>query len=432
MLSTIFTEAEKLLATHQKIDRFASRYQVFPVTEAGHVLAGYRKLSEQIEHVPNPTSRRLHLGNELKRRLTSEATSLDFTLSGKRYSIQDVVRVLGIDQNDIDRLHPWLLENRDQTIEATQRLFNLSATDTYFLPVPMDIPDYARSAETSAKIAINNLHKILAPYYASKTEAGNFLQKIEAQPTTNWRSYFHTHLATLGLGIPEIIYVLPNGTFHVRYVNAIALYGHESLGHGLQKVLTEEADLPYFLKVPGSNATIAAEEAVTQHYERTIFEDLRSPDAAKVLKDLDISHSYEEIYQEHGATKQIADFSLAFFQYAITILADKELGSDPQDKGTIDRKIAKLNEVALFPGISQQIVDQNRFKFDPEGNLDTSLVTELRYCSQVVSKALDIFSQRGVSYDDARSRSRIDMAFLRGWYTPEGFLENATLSAKGI
>ena len=88
-----------------------------------------------------------------------------------------------------------------------------------------------------------------------------------------------------------------------------------------------------------------------------------------------------------------------------------------------------LSEVALNPTYPLYFVEQHRYNFDSQGNLNYQLVSELRYCARPVQRALEEFSKQGIKYE-AEGRSKIDTTFLEGFWTPIGFVDNARLRAQ--
>ena len=139
-------------------------------------------------------------------------------------------------------------------------------------------------------------------------------------------------------------------------------------------------------------------------------------------------HKFMEIYQEAKDFIQLQEYQSRLFQYAITVLADKELGQ-PQDPLTLRRKEELLSEVTLDPSFPLHFVEEHRYNFDSQGNLNPKLVSELRYCAQPVRKALDEFAKQGILYE-GKGRSIIDATLLKGFWTPVGFVDNARLRAQ--
>ncbi|MBT4576783.1 hypothetical protein HOB91_00395 [Candidatus Woesearchaeota archaeon] len=90
-----------------------------------------------------------------------------------------------------------------------------------------------------------------------------------------------------------------------------------------------------------------------------------------------------------------------------------------------------LNEVAIDPSYGFHVVEGNRSNFDSEGNLNAGSVAELRYCAQPVQRALEEFFRQGVVYE-GEGRKKIDETFLKGFWTPTGFVDNARLKAEEI
>ncbi|MBU0760106.1 MAG: hypothetical protein KJ600_00320 [Nanoarchaeota archaeon] len=206
----------------------------------------------------------------------------------------------------------------------------------------------------------------------------------------------------------------------------IRIYGHEGMGHALNNVVTGNNDLPYFLS-ESSPLTTATEESVAQFFQERLFEDLRN--APEVQRELDIEHKFERIYQEAEDIKKLKEFWLRQKHYGIVVLGNKRLG-DPTDPSVITKKIELLNEVMLQGETARYFIEQHRHNFDSEGNLDRGVVGELVYCAQPVARAMKIFSGRGIKYDSGEERTLIDRTLLRGFWTPEGFVDNARVVAE--
>jgi hypothetical protein len=197
------------------------------------------------------------------------------------------------------------------------------------------------------------------------------------------------------------------------------------MGHALNQVITKTNGLPYFL-TKDTPLTSATMESVAQFYQNVIFEDLKN--SPETQRDLGIQHSFGDIYQESKDISQLQEYQLKLFQYAITVLADKDLGQ-PQDPITLGKKGDLLNEVTLDPTYPLHFVEQHRYSFDSQGNLNPQLVGELRYCAQPVQRALDEFAKQGVQYE-GDGRSKIDATLLKGFWTPIGYVNNAKLKAQ--
>ena len=104
---------------------------------------------------------------------------------------------------------------------------------------------------------------------------------------------------------------------------------------------------------------------------------------------------------------------------------------DPTDPKVCAEKVRILNEVALDQSSPFHFVEKNRNSFDSEGNLDPCVVKELVYCAQPIQRALEVFASQGVSYE-GEARSKVDDTFLRGFWTPVGFVDNARLRAEEV
>ncbi len=426
MNNELVQEAQQQFDTLDRVLKFQSRFDVFPPQRTLQVLDGLQRLGEEIQGTLDPHTRDQLLDSELKRRISAQTTSLDHFFSGRPYTFEEVIISLGIEDDDIARFRPWLEGNRQATIDSIERVFDITEVEEYHLPVPLDLSEIRDEVLGFARREVTNYHNKLGRLLEQKTNAGGFLRDVRAVPSDTDRSYFHPEMKYLALRIPDICYVVKDGTLQINERALIRLYGHEGMGHGLQQVITDAAEIPFFLK-RSSDATVASQESVTQFYEKVIFEDLLS--SPKTQKDLGIAHKYEGMYQEEKDTRQIEDYGRMLFAYTITVLGDTALG-DPQDPRVVQQKIDLINSVALSPQYAPWIVGEYRMKFDHAGNLDSTLVNELKYSSQAVRKSLDVFGANGIEYE-GEGRSKIDMVFLTVFWTPIGFVQNSRLAAEG-
>ncbi len=426
MNKELFGQANQLWTADKKIAKFAARHEVFPYGEAVRIHEGMISLSGQIPSSPNLTSTDELHGLELKRRLEARGLALGRFLSGQPTTLEDTVNGFGLEPEDLNGILPWLTVNRGKTLDAIERLFKEADIASYELGLSTDIPRVRQQAEGFAGTQISNYHQKLGALFEGLTTAGNYLHRITSEASTQERSYFNIHSGRLALAISAICYELEDGTIQLRERELLRLFGHEGMGHALQRVITNGAVLPFFLK-DSDNATIAAEESATQHYEKVIFDDVKASE--KTQKDLRIADSFDALYQEEQDTRQVTEYNRKLFYYTILVLADKSLG-DPQDPDVVRKKIDLISQVSIHPAYARDAVENNRFNYDSEGNFNADVLTELRYASGAAGRALEIFAKNGVHYGNKADRSHIDMTFLTGYYTPKGFVEKAKLAAK--
>ncbi|MFH1682216.1 MAG: hypothetical protein ABIA37_00315 [Candidatus Woesearchaeota archaeon] len=423
-MKELLDQSEQVLKKIEKISKFGSKYSVYPYQEVGLIVKDLQSMMDSLPEIETPQTQEELIQSELRRRLTGESNFLIQALSPKHYDFNTVISTYGIPIADIQALRPWLEENKKITIEAIERLYQVKNVESYELSLPLDIPSVRRQAEEFAAVHIQKYHKRLGKLLQDLTQAGGFLREINAVPTTNDRSYFHPLTNTLAIGIPAICFATEDGSLQIRERDLIALYGHEGMGHALNQVITKTNGLPYFL-TKDTSLTAATMESVAQFYQNVIFEDLKN--SSETQKKLGLEHKFDEVYQEAKDIAQLQKYKFKFSQYAITVLADQEIGQ-PQDPTTLRKKIELLNEVTFDPTYPLHFVEQHRYSFDSRGNLNPGLVSELRYCAQPIQRALEEFAKQGITYEE--ERSKIDMALLKGFWTPIGFVDNARLKAK--
>ena len=425
-IEKIMKDANALFRKLNKIEKFTDKYNLTPSREVHRVIGIMQSIAADIPHISNPQNLEQLLQSELKKRLIGEAVYLDQRVNGKLYDFNTMVSILGIPQEDIHSLRPWLEENKEKTQDAVERLFHSKDIEEYELPLAADIPSVRRQVEEFAGAHIQRYHKAIGKFLQGRTQVGEYLRDINAVPTTQDRSYFNQLTNTLALSIPRICFSKEDGTLHMRDKELIRLYGHEGMGHALNFVVTRSHNLDYFLK-HASILTVSTAESVAQFYENVLLEDLKkSPETQRALN---IEHIFAEIYQEAKDTEQLEEYKKRIFQYGISVLADKSFGKS-EDSEVIKKKTELLNEVSIDKSSVQYLMQQTRRYFDSEGNLDYQIVGELRYCARPVQRALEEFAKKGIDYNDEKGRSMIDTTFLKGLWTPIGFVDNARIRAE--
>ncbi len=425
MSNDIITASEGLLKKIDSIAKFGSKYKIYPFQELTRTTAEMKELADTLPDIETPQNQDQLIQSELKRRLKGEILNLEQMINPKHYDFNTLISMYGIPQSDLDGLRGWLEENREKTQEAIERLYKTKEIQNYELGLPLDIPSVRRQSEEFATVHIQKYHKALGKLLQELTQVGEYLRDINAVPTTNGRSYFRPLTNTLAIGIPAICFTTEDGSLQIKERDLINLYGHEGMGHALNQIITNTNNLPYFL-TKHTNLSTATMESVAQFYQNIIFDDLKN--SPETQKDLGIKHNFEEIHQEAKDIHQLEEYQAKLSQYAITVLADKNLGT-PQDTTTLQKKIDILKEVTIDPAYPLNIVERNRHSFDSQGNLNPQLVGELIYCAQPVQRALEEFAKQGITYE-GKGRSIIDSTLLKGFWTPIGYVDNARIKAQ--
>jgi hypothetical protein len=418
----LLEQAKKVWDRHEKADKFEERFKIYPFEEGRSLANDFYGIASSIREYESPGNLEEVYLAELRRRAVGEATLLDHKLTGKPYTFTDVIKIYGIESEDIDNLYPWLLRNKKPTLDAVERIHEDTEVEDYDMDLAMDIPGVRVQAEQFAATKITAYHRKLGKLFERLTQVGGFLREVDAVPTTRGRSYYQPITHTLAIDVADICFMSADRLPQIRERALIRLMGHEGFGHGVNALLTEKSDLPFFLK-RSSGATIASLESIAQFYEKQVFNDLK--DATDIQRELDIAHKYNGIYQEQADVQKIDNYQLRLFQYGIAVLADKAMG-DPNDPQVIRQKIEKFGEVALYPAHAFYFVNGHRNDFDVDGNLSASLTTEIRYAAQPATRALRLLEDRGIGYFGQRSHA--DEILLRGYWTPIGLVQRASVA----
>lgn len=422
----LLSKAKSLWDSKKKLNYFEDLKDVYPLKSTSALINDLYTLNSQIPEVADTKDYDSLYTAELKRRLHGEATLLEKLLSGRHFTFDDVIEILGLQPKDLNYIKSWLQQNHLPTKTAIERIYQNTPLEAQRLPIQLDIPSIQRQVEGFTEIHIADYHVKLGRMLEEQTAAAGYLRDIQAIPTYKTRSYFSQVTKTLAISMAAICYMTPDRTLRIKEKELITLYGHEGMGHGLKKIITDsDPQIPFFLQ-ESSKMTIASEESLTQFYEQVIFEDLKNnPDTQK---ELGIAHRFAEIYQDYKDSWLIENYKRNFSQYGIIVLADKSLG-DPNDPDVVKKKIDLLSDIALDPRYPIGHIESNRHQFDSQGNLNYRIVDELRYSSRATQHSLDIFKEYGLNYHTPH-RTTIDLTLLKGFWTPKGMIENAEYIAR--
>src|SRR4030042_3290313 len=247
-----------LLEELRSLQKFRAKYHVFPPNESRRLCEQMNELAESIQEISHPQNEDELFLSEAKRRIRGEAAYLAHRLEGKTYDFDSVLEILGIPREDVDALKPWLRRNKNKTMGAVERLYSSKEIGSYELLPRMDIPSIRRQTEEVAAAHIQNYHKILGGFLETLTKVGMYLRDIDVKPTTEERSYF-SHLENrLALSVLAFCFSTEEGISKIREKDLVRLYGHEGMGHSLNRIITLSSSLPEFLKID-SDLTISSE-----------------------------------------------------------------------------------------------------------------------------------------------------------------------------
>ncbi len=425
MDEALLSQSIRLLNEVEQLGRFESKHHVSPLSAVQRVYSGLCELYSSI-----PERDALHTKDELyafelKRRLMSAAFSLEQRLQPQSRDYNALLHVYGIPQEDITALRPWLLAHKEQVVQTIQNLYDQNGVTTYEIDV-MGMPHLGSSLLASLEPYVTKYHSVLWDAFGSLPGSETprpalFLGMIP-------RSYYDPLMNTVGIAVPNISYLTEDGQTIRKVGEVLRIFGHEGLGHARNSLLTKQStqQLPLFLR-KGMSLTTPTEESLAQHYERRIFEDLQG--SQELLTALGIQDEFSRFYTDVKETMLLKQYQQRFAQYAITVLADSSFGTNPHDPQTKERRMQALQDVALNPGDFMSYVEQHLRYYDPRGNLLPHVVSELRYVAQPVSRALNEFKKHGILYE-GESRALIDRTLLHGFWTPEGYVHHARLTAE--
>jgi hypothetical protein len=289
-MNDVILASEDLMKRVEKVWKFQSKYGVIPINGITPMVDEMERLAKSLPSIKKPRNIDEVITSELKRRLEGDAFCLGEWLNPNNSETDAILAIYGIPKRDVLNLRKSLEQTKKRTEKAIDRLFKTKNITEYTMCASTDIPEVRNLAESIAKLKIEKYHLKIGELLQELTPAGDYLREIKAVPTINPRSYYNVVQKRLAIGIPSICFSTEDGSIDISEKELIKIYGHEGMGHALNRVMTMSAKLPYFLS-NGSALTSSTDESVAQFYQQVIFEDLKS--SPKTQKNLGISHIFE-------------------------------------------------------------------------------------------------------------------------------------------
>ena len=279
----IINEAELIWKENIKIEKFGSRFGIYPIQKSRELLERIYTLQERLDPPSTPIDQSQLLEGELFRHLDSRALSFSNWLEGKSWSLEDHLRYYGLQRQDLVNLQPWLVANRQAALQASENAYDSFEVSTYEMTLPMDVPRLRDQAIGIASNLVESYHQNLCDLFSSVSDLGTYLRQLHVDVILRKRSEYNFRSRRLAFGLTSLCYEKEDGTIGIWPDELIRLYGHEGLTHALKSIITQQSDLPTFLK-ESTSASVAAEEAIALHMQRVIFDDLKaSPETQKKI-----------------------------------------------------------------------------------------------------------------------------------------------------
>src|SRR3989344_1406952 len=342
------------------------------------------------------------------------------TINPEGITLSDALLFYGIEESELSGLREWLIGNKENYLIAQQELVDGHDTGLH-RPIRVEVPAHVRAAEEalSAHVArYREALKMIPPL----SDCPDALDDLQILGTLHPReSDFSRDMNSLFISLPMTTYVA-GGKIQLNEGQLLFLLGHECLGHALTDARTQRADIPAFLKEPTEHS-ITCNEAVAQFYQHRVFEDIyRSPDVQKALG----INNFEKIYRRQKAQNIKNYFERKLAHYMIHVLGS---AGNLAEKDVLEKAETLIEEVVPY----QRKIDLARttksIGINQNGRMSFEGFRDLTYASHAVERALQIFREAGIEYEEPH-RSLIDKTLLTGYWTPKGFIENARLVAK--
>lgn len=398
--NSIFSEVDKR-RTHLN-----QRYSLVDQELTQKLITDLKNLSSKLPVIKNPQNLEEVLVSELKRSCDGGVLVLNEDLSQNIAIPENILSKYNVRKDDIDLIKDWLLSNKANILQANKRQFDYHSKHRT-IGVPMGSPELRTSAEDLVAKNISLMKEILHKYFQDFKGIKLLLDTYIITLDSNEKRSFASRVGKVAVICIEPITSLYNGKIELIPERFIRIFGHEVIGHCLNYVLTENSELPFFIKEGFPSLTMAAAESMTNYWEDKLFHDLVSNSQIKEL--LSHDESFEEVYNRYQDVKILSEYAKKLEMLGLWTLATSKAG-DVKDQ------IESLQKYSLNPSWPSYFVNSYRNNWNREtGFLLPRYVSELRYSVDPVGKVLKHVSKKNLK--------RFEELISTGFWTPDGLTE---------
>jgi len=365
----------------------------------------FNELNKSVAPIENPKSRDEVLANELKRTAVHCVNVLGDELEVRTSTPKEVMDRYSVSSEDFNSTKLWLIENRGQVLSANKRQLELYSTWGRG-PVYVGSKKIREAAEALAEGYLEVLKQAVQDVFPTEEYRDTLDSFIVSLDSAETRSYASRQSKVSMLSTRASVYVI-KGKMVIDSVDFIRLFGHEVLGHALNYFMTENSDLPLFVKENYYTSTSATRESVSSYFEKRLFDLLNAePEAVKLLEAYE---SFESVYKRFFDTSLLDDYHKKLSQLGFWIMSNSKM-DDYEDQ------MKELAVYSIEPKWVSGFLNRHRNDWNRStGLLLPKVVSELRYSVDVVPQILEKKKPNDIT--------KFERTLLTGAWSPDGLKE---------
>jgi hypothetical protein len=398
----------------ERIDRrdthLSNYYALQDFDETIELVKELEQLEEQIPHTKvRATSEELY-ANELKRLCSKGSVALNAEVSAHISTPLEVIDRFSVKKEDLDKIKEWLLQNRQNVIEANKFLYKKYAPIKKS-EVEVGDPLLRKKAEDLLLEKIENIKEILKTHPQFGNHFTNIFNTYHISVTSQERRSFANRVSRIAcLSVAKHTYMAKKEIYFEPH-NFISTFGHEVLGHCSNYYMSDNSNLPFFIRFGFFTLTSATREAVSDYYEDRIYDYLK--DCPNLSELFNGEYNFEEIEELRKAVKLLRDYQSKLYSVAVWVLAQSKMDNSTE-------QIEEISKYSIEKKYASNFVNSRRNDWNrATGLLLPNVVSELRYAVDVISPEL---------IPTKKDLKEFEMKILTGMWTPEGMREYLTLS----
>ena len=242
---------------------------------------------------------------ELKRLCIGGIQVLNEQVSPNISEPNTVIEHYSVKIEDIEKIKDWLLSNKEKVIQANSNQYE-KYSNIKKSAVPMGDPHLRHQAEALLLEYIEKIKRVLLSHKELSSHFSDlFSNYLISTDSVNNRSHSDRIGKVALLSTSKFVF-LSNAKLDIELHWLLSIFGHEVLGHAANYKLTDDSDVPFYIKWGFSSLTASTRESVAEFFERQIFTYLK--DCTKLSELFTENSTLEDVYNCFEDTSYLVEY----------------------------------------------------------------------------------------------------------------------------
>ena len=347
---------------------------------------------------------------DLYRRASSALAWVKYQNGSEKFSLESI----GITPFLQEKTRAWLKEKKKWIPEIQEVIADID--NTLGIKPVTEILDYEPAEEavidfwnTRGKTLLNFINQQYAHFIKKDDDNHQFGKGMVFVPSFQQSKVNGNELH---VSVPDVSCFLEEGKVSVSPERFMRLFGFFVNGVLLQSDLSQTEDTP---ANRASELTRHSQAATASFYELQCIEDLNKSKAT--IERIGLIDYWPHFFDRARCSILLDNFYSVLESYASMMALTGHVPIAPELTGRVG--IAPYSNP--LEGVGEEYIDYNKIVSKAK-ETPRSLIKNMNIGPVLAWEALNFAQQKHVTYD--RDRDRLDKAFLQGFWTSQGFLDN--------